>query len=193
MSNSDRIAITKQLLAQGLKGSKNEPDLQLSLWIQAMPVKDRATCISEILTEKDISDDFKKRLWTIVVNDISNYDIQFFVENIPKIIAQSELNRTHQAIIQSIDLMNSAFPSDKEKSALSESILLSIIKSSSIDKKRQLTKWLHAIGGSAKLSKLNNYTDELDDETLSIFMDIFPEKRRSIQKIKKAVSGKSGE
>lgn len=190
LTDADIDQVTKQVLALGLKGTEQHPDLVLQKWMESIPGEKREERVFASLDNDSIQDEYAERIWRLITAQANKYGVTLFAQIIPLLCAKSSLDRTHRAIIESSRILGDSFKSKSDKSTLSDGLLSALIKSPSLENKRGLAQWLSAVGGAAKLSALSDHNADLDADTLDVLIGAFPSNRRELEKLKKSLPSK---
>ena len=171
LADNEIIEIAKLILGKKPKGSVEEPDAALRLWIDVQAAKSKV--LSSLLTSESLNDSQRRRVWLQVDSHASKLGKDFFLAELPKIFALAESAETVNAVFESESVFSELFKSTSEKYELATGLVDSFLASSSVETKNRLAQWLRKIDQASALKELKG-KEGLGDDDFGILLQQFP-------------------
>lgn len=178
-----RVSVTLSILEKQPKGTDDEPDLCLRLWLEAQG-ETRADLLKEVLLSEGLNDEQRLRCWRQVERIIPDLGKDFFVAVLPKILGLPEAPRTTGAVSQARQAISALFTSTTEKNELGKALLTAFLATTSLATKRGISMWIKEDVGSSALRYLPQL-GTLTEEDLEILAQDFP-KSKHLQRLGRA-------
>ena len=185
LTHEQLLQTTSFILSNSMIGPEDEPDKALTLWLYSMSDDICVKILHACLENEKIADDHKDRLWSQAVSLGKKLKGEFFLKTIPALYSKNDIPKTQNTIIESTAETNAMFVTASEKSLLAKSLLAALCNSNSIDIKRRLANWLHEIGGESQLKHLGENAFSANEDDVQILVEIFPSKRKELEKYQK--------
>lgn len=185
LTHEQLLQTTSFILSNSMIGPEDEPDKALALWLYSMSDDICVKILHACLEDEKIADDHKDRLWSQAVSLGKKLKGEFFLKTIPALYSKDNIPKTQNTIIESAAETNALFVTASEKSLLAKSLLAALCNSNSIDIKRRLANWLHEIGGESQLKHLGKNAFSANEDDVQILVEIFPSKRKELEKYQK--------
>lgn len=166
-----RIQTINFILAKGLTGPPEEPDRGLRLWIDALG-KYCNSVLADAITQSDLNDPLKRRLWQQVARLGSTLGFKFFLDVIPRLVILSPIDETAAALFSDYDLVYAALGSTDNRADLSQRLMRVFTDAPTKTVKSYIAEWCKKLSGRAALSTLRE--EDLSEDDLSILNAHFP-------------------
>ena len=161
---------TNKILEKGLSGPKSEPDRGLRFWLDALDVKIHDILKSSI-TQPQINDTHRNRLWQQATHRIEALGSAFFVEVIPRIAVLSSIEETANSMFDDYDRVSAVLGSSDNRTELSQRLMENFHEVATNTVKSHIASWCKRLSGEASLQQLTPET--LTDADLSILKNCF--------------------
>jgi len=175
LEGKQKIAITKQILGETPKGTDQEPDLCLRLWIEAQR-ENRTDLIRHIVLGEDINDDQRKRIWLQTERILPDLGKDFLISILPKIFEVQDSPETMRAIFEAENGIDRIFSSTSDRYDLGKILLKAFISTSSQETKNKLAVWINKIDAVAVLKELESM-GKPTEEDIEILEEHFPKSK----------------
>jgi len=143
-------AVARSVLSRPPQGPDGEPDAALRLWVDARANR-KARLLRSLLSDPNLSDAHRKRVWLQTQREIQNLGGDFFLAILPDIFAVPDMPETNRAILSGSRVLSRLFPAQKDRNALAGVLLRSLAASASMEAKNGLADWMRDISGGAVL------------------------------------------
>jgi hypothetical protein len=178
-----RVSVTLGILEKQPKGTNDDPDLCLRLWLDAQS-ETKADLLMKVLLSEGLNDEQRLRCWLQVERIIPNLDKDFFVAVLPEILGLPEAPRTTGAVLQARQAIGVLFTSTTEKNELGRCLLKGFLDTTSLATKRGIGEWIKEYIGPGILRHLS-HLGQPTEEDLKVLAEQFP-KAKALQKLQRA-------
>jgi hypothetical protein len=175
--------IAKLILAEGPKGSSEEPDAPFRLWIEVQKGR-KSFLLRSLILDQSLNDSQRKRVWLQIEKFASEIGKDALLSELPKIFGLGDSTETLNAVFESNDIFGELFSTASDKYKLATSLVESFAASSSKDAKNKLAQWLKNIDGASALKELKG-VDGVSDDDLDILREQFPQSK-ALKQIKES-------
>lgn len=174
------VQTINHILDKGIRGPEDEPDMDLRLWLDALG-ESRHEILLSTITQPELNDEYRRRLWWQVVRIGESLGPKFFIESIPQIVGFSKVEKTASDIFAEYELVWKALASADNRAELSQRLIERFPEGATNTIKSNIADWCKKLSGDTVLSKLS--PDSLADEDMTILETNFG-RTRELNKIK---------
>ncbi len=178
---SARIDTTRSILEMGTTGPNDEPDQGLRMWIDALG-ESGDDVISTVLTQANLNDVHRKRLWHQAMRLSADLGPEFFLQVIPNVLVLSNAHETASAVFGDRAEVSVILRSRDLKAQLSNSLMEIFTQAPTKSIKGEIASWCKDLNGQASLRQLNS--ESLSEDEITILRSKFPGSKavKSIEK-----------
>lgn len=171
-NSENRIQTAKLLLDKGAIGPPDEPDRALQCWLDLATGIDGPDMMRTLITEPNLTDPHRRRLWSYAVHSSNSLGAEFFIEIIPEIVQLSPVEGTATAVFDSYDEIYTALGSIQNRADLAQKLMAAFPNASTKTIKAKVAEWCNKLSGDASLHELNSeILTETDIEVLSTYFN----------------------
>ena len=181
MTEDKRIAATKEILGKTPKGTEQEPDLCVRLWMDAQQ-EHKVDLLRGLVTGEGLNDDQRKRIWLQIGQIVPELGMEFFIGILPEIFKIQDAPETVRSVLEAEQEISEIFPQISDRYKLGSTLLKAFISSPSQETKNKLAAWIHNVDAASVLGDLK-IMGETTKEDLEILREHFP-KLKHLDKIK---------
>jgi len=181
MPEDQRIAVTKEILGKTLKGTEQEPDLCLRLWMDVQQ-EHKADLLRGLVTGEGLNDDQRKRIWLQIERIAPKLGMEFFIGILPEIFKIQDAPETVRSVLEAEQEISEIFPQMSDQYKLGSTLLKAFTSSPSQETKNKLATWIKNIGAATVIGELQNMKG-ITGEDIEILKKHFP-KSKPLDKIK---------
>lgn len=182
-SVEQQVHVATSLLNEAAKGTENEPDLCLDVWLEVTGENKRQV-IEELLSNDDLNDEQHKRVW-LHVEKTGELPKEFYLTAIPLVAARESDSATITEVLDSKEEVNLHFTTQQSRFDLGTQLVVAFRISSSTESKARLASWIKDLNVETVLSQLAG-GEKLSSDEVELLRPHF-EKARSWKKIEKNV------
>ncbi|MCH7688728.1 MAG: hypothetical protein IH899_18940, partial [Planctomycetes bacterium] len=176
-----RTTVANLILNRQAKGTGENPDLCLSIWIELCS-EQQAEILRTLLFSGDTSDENRKRIWLQIEENRSELGQVFFTEVLLEVFRLHECPETLRAALDAQSRINELFQTKDESYMLGKVLLEAFVSTPSKEAQNRLVDWLKSLGVQDVLKELATL-GTLSDEDLEVLRTAFP-KSRHLKKMK---------
>jgi len=169
-------AVARRILNEPPKGVDDEPDWALATWFEK-PAKHRALTMASLLTANELNDSQRERLFRRAIVYRSELGFAFFVDTVPKLLADANLTKTRVSILDSNKEIGALAAGADERTKLSRE-LIGVLPNAPGDDQARIARWIRELGGQATLEASSKMIEELGVPGLEVIVKEFPESRK---------------
>jgi len=181
MTEDQRIAVTKEILGKTPKGTDQEPDLCLRLWMEVQQ-EHKADLLRGLVTGEGLNDDQRKRIWLQIERVAPKLGMEFFIGILPEIFKIQDAPETVRSVLEAEQEISEIFPPISDRYKLGSTLLKAFISSPSQETKNKLAAWIKNIDATSVLGDLKSM-EETTEEDVEILKKHFP-RSKYLDKIK---------
>ena len=181
MTEDQRIAVTKEILGKTPKGTEQEPDLCLRLWM-GVQQEHKVDLLRGLVTGEGLNDDQRKRIWLQIGRIVPELEMEFFIGILPEIFKIHDAPETVRSVLEAEQEISEIFPQISDRYKLGSTLLTAFISSPSQETKNKLAAWINNIDATSVIGDLKSM-EETTKEDLEILKEHFP-KSKHLDKIK---------
>lgn len=181
MTEDQRIAATKEILGKIPKGTEQEPDLCVRLWMDAQQ-EHKVDLLRGLVTGEGLNDDQRKRIWLQIGRIVPELGMEFFIGILPEIFKIQDAPETVRSVLEAEQEISDIFPQISDRYKLGSNLLKAFISSPSQETKNKLAAWINNVDAASVLGDLKSM-GETTKEDLEILREHFP-KSKHLDKIK---------
>lgn len=181
MTEDQRIAATKEILGKPPKGTEQEPDLCVRLWMDAQQ-EHKVDLLRGLVTGEGLNDDQRKRILLQIGRIVPELGMEFFIGILPEIFKIQDAPETVRSVLEAEQEISEIFPQISDRYKLGSTLLKAFISSPSQETKNKLAAWINNVDAASVLGDLKSM-GETTKEDLEILREHFP-KSKHLDKIK---------
>ncbi len=181
MTEDQRIAVTKGILGKTPKGTEQEPDLCVRLWMDVQQ-EHKVDLLRGLVTGEDLNDDQRKRIWLQIERIAPKLGMEFFISILPEILMIPDAPETVRSVLEAEQEISEIFPPISDRRKLGSTLLKAFISSPSQEAKNKLAAWIKNINAADVLGDLQSM-EGITEEDLEMLKEHFPKSKR-LDKIK---------
>ncbi|MDF9408524.1 MAG: KAP family P-loop domain protein [Pelotomaculum sp. PtaB.Bin013] len=175
LNDEQRVATTKFILGKTPKGTEQEPDLCLQIWLDLQKMH-KADLLKKSVTDIELNDEQRKRIWLLISRTSQELGNDFFISVLPEVFKLQEIPETARTIFETKEDINKLFTSKEEQYDLGVTLLRCFITVTSQVIKNKFAAWMKDLKVGAVFRNLRKY-EELTEDDLAILISFFPESK----------------
>lgn len=157
LGDEQGAGVAKQLLAAPPQGIREEPDLGMLLWFDALGER-KSSVFGAALLDLSINDEQRKRVWLQVHRAAPELGLAFFLGLLPQLLAHDS-PETAQSVLDAEGAVSGLAASAEERYDLSRTLLQALAMAPTTEIKNRLAGWLQRVGGTGSLRELEQIPD----------------------------------
>jgi len=132
----------------------------------------------------NLPEEARRRVWAQIIANSRDLQKGFFVELLPKLFGEQNVQTLQADILASVNAINSRFADRDDRRELNKAILSALLQSPSEKMKFSLAKWLSRNGGGGVVKSVGSMNPSMED--LKALKEVFPSSKTVKELIKKA-------
>jgi hypothetical protein len=183
MSDPVRAETSLKILAKGMLGSTEAPDLGLQLWLDTQP-DSGAALLRSLLTRENLEDPHRSRVWKQTIARALKLGSGFFLEVLPQIVVLPSIDETGAAIFDDPQAMSRALSTTNNRSELAHRLMHAFPDAKTNTIKGRIAEFSNKLAGQGALKQFK--PNEISQEDLTILESHFG-KTSEITRLQKLV------
>lgn len=164
------VSITRDIISQPSRGTNQEPDKCLRLWLEVQSEKGK-NALRTLLPDSSMNDEQRKRLWLQADHVASKLGQAFFTEMLPQVLQMSDSDEISRSVLESENTITKLFSESTDaKRALGKTLLESFAVAPNQTIKNGIASWLKRLkvdGVLKEIKSMGGITQD-DIETLRV-------------------------
>jgi DNA polymerase III delta prime subunit len=158
------LEVTKQLLSEEPHSASGEVDRGLRLWLDQIDVEQIGNILEALLKDSALTDEQRNRVWLQVERRLSILGTEYIYRVLPDALAFSDHTRTARSVLDAKGTMSQLFSGTVSRNALAQTLLSSLVSSTSVEVKNRIAEWLKELDVTSEVKKyVKSNLSSLDD------------------------------
>ena len=150
------------ILQKGPLGSTDNPDLAVRMWAEAQE-NSGERLMRQLLTEDNLDDEYRRRLWAFSITHAKNFGAEFFLEIIPQISALDSISETIKAIFDEFSKVLAVLSTKELQAEMATRLMGQFKNASSNTTKGRIAEACNRMIGQEALKKFKPETLSKDE------------------------------